>query len=1333
MADFISLDDLPGAASPQAIPPSPDQAPSWGDYGGYLASGASNALADLASGGSYAVGKLGDPDAELALSKLSTATRTVGADQQSDLSPGGQNALTSWDHPLSHIVAAGLQSAPSLAAPVISGAMLGPVAAAAAMAGQSASQYLGAVQDHLDGVPDDTLQEHSPMYAGLRSMMPEDQARDQFRDALADNNYGLLANAVAGAVAGSGWGGFLGAVGKGTLGRAATSAAQLGAENAGLAATADYTTQTALAPAGVPTNPDYTTDITTAGVLGALGGAIHGAVDSHVDVTRTATGPDAAQDVALKTSLNGSQPGIGPKGAEVLNRNSPAPPEVTPSPAAPAPEKIVDLTGMGKGMTDNLYAGLFKSLQDGKDTFAGIKDSALVKAKPAFDAGLIKSPDDLRAFLNGQLKPTDVGQNVPEAPATLAAQQGELEQGKRPAVLYPKGTIAPDVPEGMKQARIKEGVVHFDPDQLQRKDVFAASKNNTLNDLLGLGPVNKDQVAASAAQGNPLVAVTERQPDGTSTKEAVGTTGTAPEQVAALEANKQPGNTVGVETPQSVLAGRMFQDPLETQPRDVGTESQAPANPGERSSANAVTTEGNAAGAERRMYSPEPPAKSLGAGANLPRPKPFEASAEKGAKSLILQQTGLYARDTAHVQSEIEPLHKIEHSLSAPEKELFADYIETRSTSPELRDDLPGRLRDYADRIRGMMKDFRFEIERLDPKDTQDFIEDYLPHVWKDNAPFSAWKSLSEHRTIPTIAEGLERGFELKHDTIAGSVQEYAAQMNKFLASKEIEQQLYKQQAIQDKWEPGKKLINTGRFTRKPMYASEKVANDYNTFYSQGTKSETLKAIKEVNNLSRAVSFFGPPFHLANELMQTLGQSIGESIEQFASGHPLRAGQKLAEAPIRPVTAFLAGNKAMQEWRGENRDISAIGKRLQGPDKKAFEALVQANVPQGRNSIDLHFEGQSLLTEFNRRGFGGVLKNELQGAMHGAIEAWQKGQGKGAMRPPVTLIAGTRALVRGFTRALTQTSEPLFSVYIPRLKLGLAMSRMNDWIAANPHATPEETNTAATKIRRNLDNTIGEMTRDNQFWAKWAATTADIVFLAPSWNIGTARTVGDAAKGLANIHKNPMSLSSKDWNLAITTLAGEVGGLLAVGAALTFMHTGRAPQGFTDLVAPPTGGTNDRGEPDRIKTPGEVSFLTELMSGLGMPGGGAAGFYPAAFNPSGPIISKLNPMPGALLEVGRNRDYRDKPIITADTAPGAALQIIQHVFGAVTPFAWSPHGSMSSPVSSGITIPERALGISEAGMAYTNPQGFRGMLENKAARSGGRTPKYNYKNRGAVQ
>lgn len=79
------------------------------------------------------------------------------------------------------------------------------------------------------------------------------------------------------------------------------------------------------------------------------------------------------------------------------------------APAAPNPQQAV--AGIGTGITDGLYSGLFKSLTEGKDTFGGIKDPVLERARPAFERGEIKSPEDLRAFVN-----------TPEAPAAATKE-----------------------------------------------------------------------------------------------------------------------------------------------------------------------------------------------------------------------------------------------------------------------------------------------------------------------------------------------------------------------------------------------------------------------------------------------------------------------------------------------------------------------------------------------------------------------------------------------------------------------------------------------------------------------------------------------------------------------------------------------------------------------------------------------------------------------------------------------------------------------------------------------------------------------------------------------
>ena len=160
---------------------------------------------------------------------------------------------------------------------------------------------------------------------------------------------------------------------------------------------------------------------------------------------------------------------------------------------------------------------------------------------------------------------------VPEAPETLEAQREALIAGKKKAVLYTFGTEVPAEIPGKRVKRILVpgvGVLDYDSKQITAREILALNKFGKLNEVLDLGPYNKQE--AVATPGEPT-AVVERTPDGTEVKAAAGTETTAPEQVAALEETKAaPENTVAVEDPAGVISDRVAAQPVqEAQPDPV--------------------------------------------------------------------------------------------------------------------------------------------------------------------------------------------------------------------------------------------------------------------------------------------------------------------------------------------------------------------------------------------------------------------------------------------------------------------------------------------------------------------------------------------------------------------------------------------------------------------------------------------------------------------------------------------------------------------------------------------------------------------------------------------
>lgn len=146
------------------------------------------------------------------------------------------------------------------------------------------------------------------------------------------------------------------------------------------------------------------------------------------------------------------------------------------------PENINDaFRQVGKGITENLYKGLFESLQQGKDTFAGIKDPILKKAKEPFDKGLIKSPEDLRDFVTGKLKMPETSSESIVKGATVATPNGigEVKSIKEKNALVEvdgKVTKVPIEELQPEPEEVRNSVFDFDPSKIS-EDLRSAPLN----------------------------------------------------------------------------------------------------------------------------------------------------------------------------------------------------------------------------------------------------------------------------------------------------------------------------------------------------------------------------------------------------------------------------------------------------------------------------------------------------------------------------------------------------------------------------------------------------------------------------------------------------------------------------------------------------------------------------------------------------------------------------------------------------------------------------------------------------------------------------------------
>jgi hypothetical protein len=157
----------------------------------------------------------------------------------------------------------------------------------------------------------------------------------------------------------------------------------------------------------------------------------------------------------------------------------------------------------------------------------------------------------------GSLAPgRDTGQNIPESHETLQAQQKQLIDGRKAAQMFPMNSSELPLPSGMHRIVTPRGIFHFNPSKVSRHHVARLSAAGRENELLGMGPYSKSDIANRMHAGEPMVAVTERSPDGTEVKAAAGTPSTAQSQISAFHKSKTPGNVIGIESVAGVLSNR---------------------------------------------------------------------------------------------------------------------------------------------------------------------------------------------------------------------------------------------------------------------------------------------------------------------------------------------------------------------------------------------------------------------------------------------------------------------------------------------------------------------------------------------------------------------------------------------------------------------------------------------------------------------------------------------------------------------------------------------------------------------------------------------------------
>ena len=640
----------------------------------------------------------------------------------------------------------------------------------------------------------------------------------------------------------------------------------------------------------------------------------------------------------------------------------------------------------------------------------------------------------------------------------------------------------------------------------------------------------------------------------------------------------------------------------------------------------------------------------------------------RAAERIIRSVEGEGRRQVAQNIHSFDPYFKEIAKLDPAQRLDFVDYVQGGPSK------LPDpALKALADNLKRIYQGYEAELRALPRYQSQTFIQDYLPQMWKKhleaNKIISA-HTFTEERGIPTYKEGIARGLEpITLDPIDMTMR-YMESMRRFLDRQYIIRQGVDAGYIKmlvgpvKKIPVGARIISGARSSAGfALYANEDFARVMDNYLSKGFRGNqeiggVYNGLLRMTNGATAIQLGMSAFHTLTMTKEAYLAALADGIKQGVKGNMGSAAKKFASSPAAAVTFYLKGRKLVDAYLADrptgNTTLNQIA-----------DLAGRSNVKLGE--LDEIYRASALggYWQTIRRGLAGTeLRNIGQGL-------------KSAPFSTVGQVAG---------RLIETVAQPLFYHYIPRLKAGVFMERMADYLKDNPTASPSEQIAHAQRIADVVDDQFGELVQNNLFWDAHLKQTANLLLTSTGWTLGTMRLFGQGATDLlrsvgkvATTGKR-QPLTDRGAYVIATTI-----GVSALNALYQALKTGTSPQGTTDLVAPKTGGRTATGDEERAILPG---YEKDLM-----------GWW---HDPQGEAFNKLGALPKLAYEEFTNKDWRQDPIRDPNqTSIAQMLQSVGHALSAVEPLSLKePYGVTPH---SNLNWFERHSGVRPAGGWVTNP------------------------------
>ncbi len=460
-----------------------------------------------------------------------------------------------------------------------------------------------------------------------------------------------------------------------------------------------------------------------------------------------------------------------------------------------------------------------------------------------------------------------------------------------------------------------------------------------------------------------------------------------------------------------------------------------------------------------------------------------------------------------------------------------------------------------------------------------------------------------------------------------------------------------------------------GLVVRGHWYAADGAATILENYLSPGLRRfGAYRTLIGLNNVLTQAKLGMSAFHVGKVTLEAQITKLAGAIEMALRGRPLAGLKAAAEAaaPGLPAARMLTeGSKMLREWYKPGSEGGAIAE------------MVRHYVEGG---------GRARMDEFYRTH-----------AAQQMMRALRRGNWAGAA-------------VRAPFAAIETMAKPIMEFLVPRMKMGAFADGMRVGLERlGPGATAEQVRAEAARRADEVDNRLGQMVYDNQFWNRTVKDLAMVSMLSPGWNVGTLKAVGG---GLFDAVKEPLRLAggAKPADLRldrISYVAAMVAIHMLYSAIYQYLHTGQAPDQAEDYFFPRTGELDASGRPQRAVIP---SYLKDA--------------YDLGTAPARTLANKTSPVLSMLSELVRNQDYFHRVIRNPDDPVEQQFaEVAQYLGRAAEPLGIERAGQERAAGASPERQAEQFFGMSNApsDLDRTPAERLAAQLEEAEIPAGGRT------------